>query len=577
MAATRLPLTRLTPDAPDRELLERYVRERDERAFAALVARHGRMVKAVCRRVLGNDADADDATQAALLVFARKAAGIRDRNGLANWLFGVAHRVAAKARQTRTRRLAKEKQAPPRPPQQVATDFADLLQVELAKLPAAYRAAVLLCDLEGHTVADAAKHLGIPAGTVASRLARGRTRLADRLRSLGLSVSAGLVAAWFTDSTSAAVRFDPDPPAHILSLAEQVMRTAFTLPRLALLSAVVGGVSLVLAAGAGGQSPIREGQPIKAPVPKDKEKKEHPLVGSWEPAESGGPARDTPPVVTFQADGKVKYEQGDQVEWGWYKLDATKEPAEIEYATPARANPENKKPPFLGLVKVEDDVLTLCLNEKARPAEFEQADGTLLSSYRRVKAERRELVKADPPKPDPQPKPKPHPAADDKPAPPKGFAPFDALSQALVERDGDDKLKVWIQVPIGRFLKLTDAKGRAVQVHESYHRELGPQGVAVDDAELFDLAGNEKAKADWKKLLNGRTQVLYAMKKFHDPKMLREQYGAFLKDDVLVLVVSEEVNAKFEPLKGLPDIESLPQVFPGQPTRPNDPVPPKKR
>jgi RNA polymerase sigma factor (sigma-70 family) len=191
MAATRLPLTRLTPDAPDRELLERYVRERDERAFAALVARHGRMVKAVCRRVLGNDADADDATQAALLVFARKAAGIRDRNGLANWLFGVAHRVAAKARQTRTRRLAKEKQAPPRPPQQVATDFADLLQVELAKLPAAYRAAVLLCDLEGHTVADAAKHLGIPAGTVASRLARGRTRLADRLRSLGLRLNLG--------------------------------------------------------------------------------------------------------------------------------------------------------------------------------------------------------------------------------------------------------------------------------------------------------------------------------------------------------------------------------------------------
>lgn len=440
----RLPLTRLTPDAPDRELLDRYVRDRDEQAFAALVARHGRMVKAACRRVLGNDADADDATQVALLVFVRKAGSIRDGNGLANWLFGVAHRVAAKARQTRSRRQAKEKQTPPRPPEQVATDFAELLQTELAKLPTAYRAAVVLCDLEGQTIAEAAKHLGIPAGTVASRLARGRARLADRLRALGLSVSAGLVATWFTETTSAAVRFDADPPAHILTLAEEVMRSSFTPPRLAILSAVVGGVSLVLAAGAGGQAPQPKPQPA--------------------------------------ADAK----------------------------------------------------------------------------------------------PQPAVDPKPKPEADAKLDPPKGFAPFWAVSQALVERDGDDNLKLWIEVPVGRFLKLNDAKGKAVHVHDSHHPQLGPVSMPVSDLNLFDLAGNKKAKADWKTLFKGRTRVLYAVEGLHDLKTLRTQFAGFFKDDVLVLVVPKALDEKVDKFKTLPEVESLPQVFPGQPAKPGAPVPPIK-
>jgi RNA polymerase sigma factor (sigma-70 family) len=384
MAATRLPLTRLTPDAPDRELLERYVRERDERAFAALVARHGRMVKAVCRRVLGNDADADDATQAALLVFARKAAGIRDRNGLANWLFGVAHRVAAKARQTRTRRLAKEKQAPPRPPQQVATDFADLLQVELAKLPAAYRAAVLLCDLEGHTVADAAKHLGIPAGTVASRLARGRTRLADRLRSLGLSVSAGLVAAWFTDSTSAAVRFDPsDVPAPALSLAQEVMRTMFPIPKVTKLVAVaVGALALVgvpVAVIAHAGDPPREERQIKAPVPKALKDKAvdtpNELVGVWMFDPGVSSRIETPLYVTFHADGTVeRWDAGrgrETGEGGRYSVDTSTDPPQVRYDLSARERkwvPLPKDTPFVGTYRLKGDQLTLTLAEDLMPS-----------------------------------------------------------------------------------------------------------------------------------------------------------------------------------------------------------------
>lgn len=581
-----LPLARLTSDAPDRELLDRYIRERDERAFAALVARHGRMVRSVCRRVLGHDADADDAAQATFLVLVRKASSIRDRNGLANWLFGVAHNVATKARQTRTRRQAKEAKTPPRPPEAVTSDFAELLHAELAKLPAAYRAVVVLCDLEGQTLAEAARQLGVPTGTVASRLARGRTQLANRLRSLGLSVSVGLIAALIGESANGAgVTFtlNEDLPGPVQLLANEVMQTMFTLSKTKLLAAVVGVLALVgmPTAVLTGAAPPRE--PIKAPVPKDKEKKEHPIIGSWEPIEDGGPEGGGRLVVTFQADGKVKYEHGKQVEWGWYKLDVAKDPAEIEYATPRRANSENNALPFLGIVKVEDDVLTLCLSEKVRPAKFKPTDGTagiLSSQYRRVKGEEKreqvsaQLPKADPALVDPT---KSDDASQSRPQPPKGFAPFFTLGQALVEWDGDDKLKVRIQVPIGQFLKLTDAKGQAAHVYDFHTPEAGPQSVSLDDAEIYDVAGNKKAKDDWKKLLKGRTQVLYMPKQFHEPKSFRDQFKAFLKDDALILVVSDEVNKAFNPTKNLPKYESLPQAFPGQAPKPGDPaVPPPK-
>src|SRR5262249_37176532 len=148
-----------------------------------------------------------------------------------------------KARQTRSRRRGKEKQAPPRPPEAVAADFADLLHAELAALPGAYRAAVLLCGLEGQTLAEAGRPLGGATGTGASRLARGRSKLANRLRALGLSVSVGLIATLLNESASAAVRIAADPSPHVLTLAEEVMRTALPIPKLAALAtAVVAGI-----------------------------------------------------------------------------------------------------------------------------------------------------------------------------------------------------------------------------------------------------------------------------------------------------------------------------------------------
>src|SRR6267378_2674670 len=96
----RRPETEAMPDA---ELLRLFLRERDDGAFAALVRRHGPMVLGVCRRVLHNRADADDAFQATFLVLVRKAASVRTPRLLGSWLYGVAYRTALHARKSRVR------------------------------------------------------------------------------------------------------------------------------------------------------------------------------------------------------------------------------------------------------------------------------------------------------------------------------------------------------------------------------------------------------------------------------------------------------------------------------------------
>src|SRR5690348_14188672 len=94
----------------DGQLVGRFVEHRDETAVAALVRRHGPMVWGVCRRVLGNHHDAEDAFQATFLVLVRKAASVRQREMVGNWLYGVAHQTALKARAMRAKRRTMEKQ-----------------------------------------------------------------------------------------------------------------------------------------------------------------------------------------------------------------------------------------------------------------------------------------------------------------------------------------------------------------------------------------------------------------------------------------------------------------------------------
>src|SRR6266567_3774237 len=184
----------------DGQLLEDYLSRRDEAALAALVRRHGPMVWGVCRRVLCNHHDAEDAFQATFLVLVRKASSVVPREMVANWLYGVAHQTALKARATAARRRTREKQVIAMPESALQeqdrwSDLQSLLDQELSRLPDKYRAVIVLCDLEGKTRKEAARHFHLPEGTVATRLATARTMLARRLARHGLAVSGAALAA----------------------------------------------------------------------------------------------------------------------------------------------------------------------------------------------------------------------------------------------------------------------------------------------------------------------------------------------------------------------------------------------
>jgi RNA polymerase sigma factor (sigma-70 family) len=199
------------PDAEvqtDGQLLGQFLARRDEGAFAALLRRHGPMVLGVCRRVLGNAADAEDAFQATFLVLVRKASSLTGRALLGDWLHGVARRTALNARKLHARRRAKE-QALARPEVQggeVRDDWLPLLDEALGRLPEPYRLPIVLCDLEGRTRREAAERLGWPEGTVAGRLSRARVMLARQLARHGIALSAGsLAAAWSPKAAPAAL------------------------------------------------------------------------------------------------------------------------------------------------------------------------------------------------------------------------------------------------------------------------------------------------------------------------------------------------------------------------------------
>jgi RNA polymerase sigma factor (sigma-70 family) len=184
----------------DGELLECFVSRGEKAALEVLVRRHAPMVWGVCRRILPHH-DAEDAFQAAFLVLVRKAGSVRPRGMVGNWLYGVAHQTALKARSTQAKRRAREKQVADMPEpaavaqQDPATNWQPLLDAELSRLPDKYRTAIVLCDLEGKTQKEAARHLGCPEGTLSARLSRGRLMLAKRLARRGVPLSGAVLAA----------------------------------------------------------------------------------------------------------------------------------------------------------------------------------------------------------------------------------------------------------------------------------------------------------------------------------------------------------------------------------------------
>ena len=184
----------------DGDLLRRYVVNREEEAFAALMRRHAPLVWGVCRRLLDNEQDAEDAFQAVFLVLVRKAESLHVGPSLASWLHAVATRVAQKSRVTILRRHLREKRAEtPLPSDPFATveqrELRALLDEELDRLPEKYRAPLVLCYLEGLSYTEAAQRLGWRDGTVCGRLARAREMLRQRLSRRGLTLSVAVLAA----------------------------------------------------------------------------------------------------------------------------------------------------------------------------------------------------------------------------------------------------------------------------------------------------------------------------------------------------------------------------------------------
>jgi RNA polymerase sigma factor (sigma-70 family) len=207
----------------DAQLLERFVRGRDEAAFEVLVWRHGAMVLGVCRRVLRNAADVEDVFQATFLTLVRKAGSIRRSESLAGWLYRVAYRIAVRLRAAQARRARHERTGIDAAP--AITDKppdAELwagLDDEVSRLPEKYRAAVVLCYLQGLSTHEAGRVLGCPQGTVLSRLAWARQRLRNRLVRRGLAPVAALAVLESSGASAA-------PPS--LVLAASVVRGALS-------------------------------------------------------------------------------------------------------------------------------------------------------------------------------------------------------------------------------------------------------------------------------------------------------------------------------------------------------------
>lgn len=194
----------------DAHLLERFATRHSEGAFAVLVERHGPLVQSVCRRVLNDAHDAEDAFQATFLILARKAQTIQKHQSLASWLYKVAYRIALRARANISRRRTQEKEAlqttpPPTSAEAAQRELGQVLDEEVQRLPEKYRAPVTLCYLQGQTNEEAAQQLSCPTGTLKVRLMRARDLLRKRLarRGIGLTV-AGLTTLLLQNAAQAA-------------------------------------------------------------------------------------------------------------------------------------------------------------------------------------------------------------------------------------------------------------------------------------------------------------------------------------------------------------------------------------
>jgi RNA polymerase sigma factor (sigma-70 family) len=385
------------------------------------------MVWGVCRRILRNYHDAEDAFQATFLVLVRKAASVLPRGMVANWLYGVARQTALKARATTARRQGRERQVATMPEpaardRDLWCDLQPLLDEELSRLPDKYRAVLVLCDLEGKTRKEAARQLHVPEGTVAGQLARARTMLARRLARRGLVLSGGVLAAVVSQQAAAAC-----VPASVVSstikvastfaagkvaatgvisvkvaiLTEGVLKAMLlsklktTMAGLLLVAALASGVGVIYRTQAAEPSTERQpGEQRQGPQAEDADKQKLPkhesgkeakkengakhdaaktdldrLQGIWSVVsiESGGKPSKLDKAV-FMVDGKRACWQTSEYEiQGGLYLEPTSKPKSYDLATTTRT--------IEGIYSVEDDTLRLCYDAgtgigSKRPSRF---------------------------------------------------------------------------------------------------------------------------------------------------------------------------------------------------------------
>jgi RNA polymerase sigma-70 factor (ECF subfamily) len=404
----RIAILSQSAELSDGELLERYLADRDDVHFEALLLRHGPMVLGVTRRILQNEEDANDAFQSTFLVFLRKASAIVPRAMVGNWLHGVAHKTALKARAMNRQRRAKERagitaeagaQA-----QDTLQDRLELLDEALSRLPAKYRAAIVLCELEGKTIKEAAKQLDCPCGTVASRLASGRKLLASRLARYGLCLAAATGLQNFARGALAPAI--PKPllsstvkaaamvaagqelarlmSAKVLLLTERVVKSMFiaklkTLAMSVLALALVGGGGGVLWSrpAVTAQPNDSKTAPPKAAAPaneKPKSDKEL-LQGTWAPVSGEQNGKEIPKErltdrFIFTKDKfTLQYVRGEARE-GTYTIDPEKKPKELDLTFGNQT--------LMGIYELKGTRLKYVGMERGRPSDFDSTGATLV-------------------------------------------------------------------------------------------------------------------------------------------------------------------------------------------------------
>jgi RNA polymerase sigma factor (sigma-70 family) len=388
----------------DGQLLERFASHRDEAAFTALVQRHGPMVWGVCRRVLQDEHQAEDVFQATFLVLVRQATAVTKSRAIGSWLYSVAFRAALRARAQAARREVHERQAPPMPVAEGTEEVSRrelhrVLDDEMNRLPEKYRTPLVLCYLEGKTLAEAARQLGCPLGTIATRLATARERLQRGLTRRGLTLATAVLTAEFSQNLGTAAvpaalaettvktalvaavnrtLVTPGVPPTVAALTNGVLKAmfmtrlklaAFVLVVLACFATAGGWIarqSLAAPAGESNDAEAKKADGKKADAPKPEAES---IEGTWA-------------MVSFEGKEVAPEEKADK----WritatmiltrkdefrYKLNRSKTPNEIDIL--------DEKNPIEGIVDIKDGTMKICLNgtkDPGRPTEFTAAKGS---------------------------------------------------------------------------------------------------------------------------------------------------------------------------------------------------------